>query len=56
MRNGIKPDYPKPNAAYVSARNSVQFEGLDILTLLKEKHVVFDVKCTLDRNLVDGRL
>ena len=24
--------------------------------LMKEKHVVFDVKCTLDRKLVDGRL
>ena len=26
------------------------------VSMLKEKHVVFDVKCTLDRNLVDGRL
>ena len=33
-----------------------KFEGLDILNMLKEKHVVFDVKCTLDRKLVDGRL
>lgn len=56
MSIGKKPDYPKLNAAYVSAPCSVRFEGLDILTLLKEKHVVFDVKCTLDRNLVDGRL
>jgi len=24
--------------------------------LLKEKHVIFDVKCTLDRSIVDGRL
>ena len=24
--------------------------------VLKEKHVVFDVKCTLDRSQVDGRL
>lgn len=32
-----------------------KFECLDILSLLKEKHVVFDVKCTLDRKLVDGR-
>ena len=33
-----------------------KFEGLDILSLLKEHHVVFDVKCTLDRKMVDGRL
>ena len=32
------------------------FENLDILTLLKEKHVIFDVKCTLDRNIIDARL
>lgn len=33
-----------------------QFEDLDVLSLLKEKHVVFDVKGMLDRNLVDARL
>ena len=33
-----------------------QFESLDILSLLKENHVIYDVKCTLDRNIVDGRL
>ena len=33
-----------------------QFESLDIPSLLKENHVVFDVKSTLDRSLVDGRL
>lgn len=32
------------------------FEKLDILTLLKENHVVFDVKSTLDRNMIDARL
>lgn len=32
------------------------FEDLDVLSLLKEKHVIFDVKCTLDRNIVDARL
>lgn len=42
--------------ACIAAVAHKKFEGLDILTLLKEKHVVFDVKCTLDRNLVDGRL
>lgn len=33
-----------------------KFEGLNVSALLKEEHVVFDVKCMLDRNIVDGRL
>ena len=33
-----------------------KFEGLDVLSLLKEKYVIFDVKAFLDRTLVDGRL
>lgn len=33
-----------------------KFEGMDICTLLKENHVIFDVKCTLDRNIIDARL
>lgn len=42
--------------ACVAAVAHKKFEGLDIPSLLKEKHVVFDVKCTLDRACVDGRL
>ena len=33
-----------------------QFENMDVLSLLKEKHVIFDVKGMLDRYLVDARL
>lgn len=33
-----------------------KFEALDVSALLKEKHVIFDVKAFLDRNIVDGRL
>ena len=33
-----------------------KFEGLDVLSLLKDRHVVFDVKAFLDRKIVDGRL
>lgn len=33
-----------------------RFEDMDVLSLLKEKHVIFDVKGMLDRNLVDARL
>ena len=42
--------------ACIAAVAHKKFEGLDILSLLKEHHVVYDVKCTLDRKMVDGRL
>lgn len=32
------------------------FEGLDICSLLKEKHVIFDVKGFCNREIIDGRL
>ena len=33
-----------------------KFEALEVPALLKENHVIFDVKAFLDRNIVDGRL
>ena len=42
--------------ACVAAVAHKKFEGLDVPALLKDKHVIFDVKCTLDRSIVDGRL
>ena len=33
-----------------------RFETLDVPSLLKDRHVVFDVKAFLDREVVDGRL
>ena len=33
-----------------------EFENMDIPSLLQEKHVIFDVKSFLDRNIIDGRL
>lgn len=33
-----------------------QFKDLDIQSLLKENHVIYDVKCTLNRDIIDGRL
>jgi UDP-N-acetyl-D-galactosamine dehydrogenase len=33
-----------------------EFADLDILSLVKETHVVYDVKGCLDRNIIDGRL
>lgn len=40
----------------IAAVSHKQFEELDILSLLNEKHVIYDVKCMLDRKIVDGRL
>ncbi len=42
--------------AAVAAVAHKKFEDLDVTSLLKEKHVIFDVKCSLNRNIVDGRL
>src|SRR5574344_1982517 len=42
--------------AAIAAVAHKKFDGLDVPALLKEKHVIFDVKCTLDRTIVDGRL
>ena len=56
---GIKVVNELPNGkfdAVIAAVAHKKFEELEIATLLKEKHVVFDVKCTLPRPLVDGRL
>ena len=33
-----------------------EFEELDIRNILKEQHVIFDVKGKMSRNLIDGRL
>lgn len=42
--------------AAIAAVAHKEFADLDILSLLNEKHVIYDVKCTLDRNIIDGRL
>lgn len=41
--------------ACVAAVAHKKFEGLNVTALLKDKHVIFNVKCTLDRSIVDGR-
>jgi len=56
---GIKVVNELPTEKFDAAIAAVahkNFDGMDVLALLKEKHVIFDVKCTLDRNIVDGRL
>ena len=53
----IVNDLPKEKFdAAIAAVAHKKFENLDVLSLLKDKHVIFDVKCSLDRKLVDGRL
>ena len=42
--------------ACIAAVAHKKFEGLDIASVLNPRHVIFDVKATLDRNEVDGRL
>ena len=56
---GIKVVNELPKEKFDAAIAAVahkKFDGLDVPALLKEKHVIFDVKCTLDRSIVDGRL
>jgi UDP-N-acetyl-D-galactosamine dehydrogenase len=42
--------------AAIAAVAHRKFEGLDVAALLKPAHVIFDVKGTLERGIVDGRL
>ena len=42
--------------ACIAAVAHKKFDGMDVPALLKEKHVIFDVKCTLKRDIVDSRL
>lgn len=42
--------------ACIAAVAHKKFEGLDVPALLKDKHVIFDVKCTLPREIIDARL
>lgn len=42
--------------AAIAAVAHKAFDGLDVLELLHDKHVIFDVKCMLDRSIVDARL
>ena len=56
---GIKVVNELPKEKFDAAIAAVahkKFDGLDVRALLKDKHVIFDVKCTLDRSIVDGRL
>ena len=49
------PEGEKFDAAIAAVAHR-EFQGLDIASLLKPNHVIFDVKATCDRTAVDGRL
>ena len=56
---GVRVENTMPEGkfdAVISAVAHTQFSTLDILSLLKEKHVIFDVKGSVERKMVDGRL
>ena len=56
---GIKVVNELPTEKFDAAIAAVahkKFDGMDVPALLKDNHVIFDVKCTLDRSVVDGRL
>ena len=56
---GIEVTNELPSKKFEAAILAVahkRFESLDIFSLLKAKHVIFDVKAFLDRNIIDGRL
>ena len=56
---GIKITNQLPAGKYDAAILAVahnEFNTLDIASLLKEKHIIFDVKGMMDRNLIAGRL
>lgn len=42
--------------AAIAAVAHKKFDGLDYLSLLKDNHVIFDVKATLPCEIIDGRL
>ena len=42
--------------AAIAAVAHREFEGMDITSVLKPNHVIFDVKATRDRDIIDGRL
>lgn len=56
---GINIENELPNEKYdalILAVSHNQFKMLNILSLLKESHVIYDVKGILDKAIIDGRL
>ena len=56
---GIEVTNEMPSGKFDAAIAAVahkEFAGQDVAALMKEKHIIFDVKCMLDSAIVDGRL
>lgn len=56
---GIEVTNELPKDKFTTAILAVahrKFEDLDVLSLLEDRHVIFDVKAFLDRKIIDGRL
>lgn len=56
---GIQITNELPLDKYDSAIMAVahnEFKGFDVVSMLKEHHVIYDVKAFMDRDLIDGRL
>lgn len=56
---GIEITNELPNDRFDAAVAAVahkEFEGLDVVSLLNDNHVIYDVKWTLSPDLVDGKL
>ncbi len=56
---GIKVTNELPTKKFDTAIAAVahkEFDGLNVTSLLRKNHVIFDVKGTLCRNIIDGRL
>lgn len=45
----------KADAAILAVAHN-ELKALDVISLVKENHIIFDVKGILDKNIVDGRL
>jgi UDP-N-acetyl-D-galactosamine dehydrogenase len=53
----VASQFPKDKFdAAILAVSHTKFSNLDVFSLLNNRHVIFDVKAFLDRNIIDGRL
>lgn len=51
----VLPDKRDFDAAVMAVAHN-EFTSVDIMSLLKPKHIIYDVKATCDRDIIDGRL
>ena len=56
LKNNKSVFFQKIDDTYPGEKQGRRYIGGLLPALLKDKHVIFDVKCTLDRNIIDARL